>query len=313
MLRLPLELRSIIWREVLGNRLIHLEYYLKDSLDSATIDVLCASRNWSGEFDFDYGRAWGHLVCGDDGPENRRDKKRTWPDGYVQDVRIHELCSPPYQNQAPTLLEYCGDRKELMHLTLLRSCRQIYVEANSILWTTNTYSFKNAITFKHFMRTRSIHQKRTIRKVRFDFPLDPAGVGASWDSALNTALIRSMSGLRCLRIHLDFIMEASHYRYAKDNHLLPDFYGAGLKLLSFLPLTEVEVYVRDPHQHWNSTWTKEDREEFADGLRGMLLDPLGADIYAGEQQEEKERRRKLREQMAEIKASRRPARTQNIP
>ena len=275
--------------EVLGDRLIHVEYYLDASLDFATNEEIYAGHYWSDELDIEYGSAWGHRVCEDDGPENCEDEKRTLSGGEVYGFRLHELCSPPSRSQDPAMLKYCGDRNEMMHLTLLRSCRQIYVEANSMLWTTNTYSFSDATTFKRFMMTRNIHQKRMIRKLRIDFPGHLAGCEASWDGALNTALIRSMSGLRCLRIQMDFIMETTHYKYAKNNNCLSALYFTVLKQLSTLPLMEVEVYVGPPWLHQsNSSWTKEDREEFADGLRGMLLDSRGAEIYAEEQREQKE-------------------------
>ena len=313
MLRLPLEIRTKIWKEVLGNRLVHIEYYLDDGLDFTADEEYSAGCYSSDEFEIQYRNTWAHLICQDDGPENREDEKMTLSDGEVYEVRIHQFCSPPSQPLDPAVLKYCDDRNEMMHLTLLRACRQIYVEANSTLWTNNTFSFGDPITFKHFMMTRNIHQKRMIRKLRLDFSLDLARIGASWESALNMAVIRSMSGLRCLRVRLDNILEASHYKYAKNYNPLSYFHDASLERLSTLPLTEVEVDVRNPqHHHLSSLWTKEDREEFADALRGALLDPMGASIYAEEQREEKEWRRRQRERMAETKASRRPARAQNV-
>lgn len=59
---------------------------------------------------------------------------------------------------------YCAGH-QMMRLSVLRSCRQIYVEANNIVWTTNTISFADLTAFKRFMMSRTIDLKRSIRSL----------------------------------------------------------------------------------------------------------------------------------------------------
>ena len=79
-------------------------------------------------------------------------------------------------------------------------------------------------------------------------------------------------------------------------------YVEGLSKLSTLPLTEVELVVRNPrYGNGDESWSKADRQDFAQGLRNILLDPKGAEIYARDQAEKKEFWRKEREWEEEVK------------
>ena len=51
----------------------------------------------------------------------------------------------------------------------------------------------------------------------------------------------------------------------------------------------------------NESWLKADRQDFAQDLRNMLLDPKGAEIYARDQAEKEKCRRKEREREEEVK------------
>lgn len=79
-------------------------------------------------------------------------KMREWQCRMVRSTSLkpHHFCSTDYETPDPAMTEFYYDH-ETMRLTLLRSCRQIYVEANAILWTTNTFSFANFIPLKRSM------------------------------------------------------------------------------------------------------------------------------------------------------------------
>lgn len=53
-----------------------------------------------------------------------------------------------------------------MHLPILRVCRQMYTETSQVLWETNIFSFNDVASSKHFMSSRTAHQKRSIRRLR---------------------------------------------------------------------------------------------------------------------------------------------------
>lgn len=70
-------------------------------------------------------------------------------------MQSHHTCEsdldydPPEPDTIYKESRYFGH--ETMRLSVLRSCRQIYVEANNMLWTFNTFSFADPTTFERFM------------------------------------------------------------------------------------------------------------------------------------------------------------------
>lgn len=53
----------------------------------------------------------------------------------------------------------------------------------------------------------------------------------------------------------------------------------GLRILSTLPLTEVDILVRNPSgASEDAVWSKSDRKEYADGLRELLLEPRVSEL-----------------------------------
>ena len=293
---------------MLGDRLIHLRYLYDDEVSFETNELLHSGLHWSDELKTTYGSAWRHVICERDCPENQEDEKRTTRGGEILSIRPHQICESylTYNPIAPDNIykEWYCDGREMVRLSVLRSCRQIYVEANKILWTTNTFSFADATTLKRFMMTRTINQKRSIASIRLQMELDSYG-HREWNTALNMPLVRSLCGLRHLRLHIEHEMNARSYEFAKSNNLLfTTTYCEGLQKVSILPLAKVEVVVRNPQfipEH--DLWTKVDREEFAEGLRKILLNPKGAQIYADDQLRRKEACRKRQESEAKIKAS----------
>ena len=248
------------------------------------------------------------MICEEDCPENREDLKLTTMEGEVYWIRSHHACESNliYDPVEPDMIyeevhSYNADR-EMMRLSVLRSCRQIYVEANNILWTTNTFSFADGTTLKRFMMTRTINQKRAIESLRLE--MERVSHEREWNQALNMALVRSLSGLRRLRLHIEYEINLEVYEVVKKCDLYATTFLEGLKKLSTLPLTEVEIDVKiSPFVPEDNLWTKLDRQDFAEGFRKVLLNPKGAQIYEERQLKLKEQSRKEREYFAKIKAS----------
>ena len=192
-----------------------------------------------------------------------------------------------------------------MRLTILRASSQIYVEANQVLWTSNTFSFSDAITFKRFMMTRTTPQKHIIRSLRLD--MDWALYERKeWNSALNMPLVRSLPGLRNLRVHVTHSMESQLYERVRGSFLNYSSVFDGLHKLSTLPLASAEVFVRIPkHSSTDGLLKAEETKEIANGLQTILLNPEGAEIYAEARRREQEQSRKYREALAKAQAARR--------
>ena len=274
LLRLPLEIRNKIWSEVLGNRLVHLRY-LKDN--KLRLSFEANEELYPHGLIAWYRSAWRHVVCEEDCPEKQEEKKFTLSDGGVLSIPAHYSCGS-YLSTGH--IEPGG--LEMMDLRVLRSCRQTYVEANQLLWTTNTFSFSDAMTFERFMMTRTINQKRSIRSLRLHMEWE-SNEFEEWKKVLNMRLVQSLYTLRRLRLRIVRKIDTTGYEYAKSTNIL---YGAacrgGLKKISTLPLTEVEVVVKNSLDDERSDpQTKLVEEEFAEGLRRILLspNPKGAEIH----------------------------------
>lgn len=300
---MPLEIRNKIWAAVLGDRLIHL---------------MCAVKSPSIRQPEEK-QTWRHVVCKHDCRENENIEVYTSIDEENGEEHVfnqsHHHCDGEMADQFGAMPYTFGAKHEpnyeSMHLTVLRVCRQIYNEANSTLWSTNVFSFDHAnVTFTRFIDARTTHQKRSLRGLRFQMDWVDEG-DKPWNRVLGVTLIRSLTGLRKLRLQINHSMEGAFYQKAKarGNQLgLFQMRQVGLvDKLAILPLTDVEVFVGDdsPPQRVNGLWTAEDRIEYAEEIRQILLNPRGAEKYAQEQKEFRESNREDREREKEREKERR--------
>ncbi|KAL8650956.1 MAG: hypothetical protein Q9210_003519 [Variospora velana] len=292
LLRLPFEIRNRIWKEVLGNNLVHIQYSYDDqSVGYETNEEMHRYENscWTWISKKTYGSAWRHLICADDGPEDRPDKKKV---GYrcfdasqkvTSWVRPHENCHSFYRLNGPSRPLDSGWEHATMRLTVLRASRKLYVEANQIVWTTNTFSFTDSITLKRFMMTRNIHQRRLIRSLRLEMEWDCDEVDSAWNGALSKDLIKSLSGLRSLRLQVETDLDRENYRLVRKYFLQTTRHCEGLRRLSTLPLDKVEVVVKLPtyriENDVNDLLPKSAREEIARDVEKMLLDSKAMEVH----------------------------------
>ena len=186
-----------------------------------------------------------------------------------------------------------------MHLTALRVCRQVYNEANFVLWTTNTFSFADSAnpSFLTFMKSWTMHQKQLLKRPRLQMDWDYLDED-SWTRTFGMPLIRSLTGLRKLRLQINRPLGAENYhRRRAQGHWLGVLqtrpWGL-LDRLSILPLTDVEIFFNNffggslPHD----PWTNQERAAYAEEVRQRLLDPKGAEIYTQRQKQIQDARRK---------------------
>lgn len=102
--------------------------------------------------------------------------------------------------------------------------------------------------------------------------------------------LKSLTGLRHLRLHITHKEEAQRYKHIKDKFFDSMPRGEPMRKLSTLRLTSAEVHVRLPRTQLRSnSWTDSDMKEVADMLRKMLLNPEGAELYAKHIEEIKKR------------------------
>ena len=283
LLRLPLEIRDKIWASLLGDRLIHFEYI--DTSYASDIPDECL-------------RSWHSTVCQYDCPENE-----VTQDDLAR-KHAHSRCSIHLEQYDTLVSENCRLKRERdqslyeeMHLTALRVCRQMYNETNSVLWSTNTFSFNNEATFRHFMGARTAYQMRLLKNLRLQIN-SVAKEEDAWSRVLGVTLIRSLRGLRSLRLQMNYSLDTETYQWVKARGLggIMQTRLPFVQRMKVLPLNEVEVFVCDDSERWPRPgavmWAAEDRAEYADAIRRVLLDPKGVEKYAQDQEELKEERKR---------------------
>ena len=279
LLTLPTEIREHIWTAVLGNNLIHLEYQNDDELSFKDNETLNP-------------HPWKHLICQEDCKENRPDVKHTFetePETLVYYLAAHAGCDPDYETPKWGASIVFEDH-ETMHLTVLRVCNQIYTEAARVLWTSNTFSFRNGMALKRFIMTRSIKQKGMMRSLRLEMGWWTQDY-EEWEMALTMQALNSLPNLRRLRLHITHKMDAQRYKEIKNSFLRSIPWGDSMRKLSTVPWTSAEVHVRLPEllHHNKKWWTESDMKEVADMLRELLLNPEGAELYAEQQRQLQEK------------------------
>ena len=297
LLTLPTEIREQIWTEVLGNSLIHLDYDYDGELSFKDNETLNP-------------HPWKHLICQEDCKENRPDVKHSFETEagtQIHYLSAHAGCEPDYDFEAPDSegpIDFSDH--ETMRLTALRVCNQVYTEASRVLWSSNTFSFRDGITLKRFLTTRNIKQKGMMRSLRLEMGWWTPDY-EDWDKAFTMQALKSLPELRHVRLHITHKMEAERYRHIKHRFLNSIPWGDFVRKLATVAFTTAEVHVRlRETQRRDMMWTDSDMKEVADMLREMLLNPEGAKVYAEQQRRLQETRKRRHEMEKERAAMRRP-------
>ncbi|CAF9917826.1 hypothetical protein IMSHALPRED_003758 [Imshaugia aleurites] len=99
-----------------------------------------------------------------------------------------------------------------------------------------------------------------------------------WNRALNIAAIRSLQGLRQVRLRIHYILtsEDENMKNCINVFNCPSSFE-DLKKLAILPLSSIEIAVKNLPDIAVFR-SKAERTEYAEGLHNLLLDPEGAEI-----------------------------------
>ena len=223
-------------------------------------------------------------MCEDDRPEHELVEDSSWTnrDGEVETVWRQPHYDCDFKLGCYPILDPEESGHQSMRLKALRVCRQIYSEANQVLWTTNTFSFNDAaFSFHYFMEERTTLQKLLLRKLRLEMDW-VWGEDEPWKRALSTTLTRSLAEMRYLRLQINHSVDAGfHQRAENGENELALFETRHLDLvrsMAKLPLVDVEVYVgeRSQPRTLDDYCMAKARKEYAETIRKVLLDPNGA-------------------------------------
>ena len=281
-LRLPYEIRSQIYRDVLGDRFIHLKH-LRQSYQpnqpllgkNLSYDA-CVYPTLNQEL-FQNRRRWLQLVCDKSGPRSEDEVSFIGIRGDNQSTRpIAEEELPPsttgWQLNQYLHPEEWGDKE--MHLGVLRTCHQLYNEANPILWSTNTFSFSSAPSCHQFFQGRNPQQKAAIQALHLVINIEQESMQIRWSTVLNKSLMRSLKNVSDLQLTIKDGVKIAQYRTRESEDVLfsePRF--VGILRLSTLP--SLKVVRLSMSSNWKVNWTESDKadyEELSKLLRRRLLD-----------------------------------------
>ena len=224
----------------------------------------------------------------------------------------HNLDDPyDFGDDSDDTLEF-SNRDTKPYLQVLRTCRQIYLEASRILWTTNTFSFSNPNVMKMFMNDRKTAQKQLLKKMHLDMTWHWNHQKRGWEKGLTLTLVRSLKGLKTFHLDIEQCLlnrDDSRWDGTPDwkTEVLSDSYFEEITKLRILPLETVTVNIINgpmpEHDLRHCTqWPSVGRTEWAERLRSQLLDPDGAARWQEQQDHQKELVRQKKEQEAQFRA-----------
>lgn len=220
--KLPVEVRERIWGYVLGNHTIHIKFAASHRWEP---NWRCRGRgqacyNFSGKFHYilcDANVSEQDAYCLSQSADYDISAREVGCDDMRLSSKRHSACYSCYDDcvNAPSYRfadKYVGGPKDIEKLArnrlsigVLQVCRQVYVEANTLLWRTTTWSFTHALAFSQFMDRRNAVQRRLMRKLHLD--LDPRycwvkkNWAEGWYAALHKRVLSRFTALEVL--HLD--------------------------------------------------------------------------------------------------------------
>lgn len=203
---------------------------------------------------------------------------------YVQSYQTrHKDCNP----KGPS------NRTLRADLSVLGASRQLYEEANYILWTTNTFSFEDYVSFDAFVDSLTPAQKRDFRSLSISTDIGDMARSRNeyyadnyrWVYSFSTARIQSLRGLQCLYFCFELRYSSSFYLRLESSlkRRLEPFMR-----MRALPLKQVTVTISDDifqilrYRIGERRLTAAMKNEYANDLRAQLFDPRGAEIMRAE-------------------------------
>lgn len=173
-----------------------------------------------------------------------------------------------------------------VHLELLRVCRQTYIEANPVLWSSTLWSFTHSLAFTKFMEHRNAVQRRTMRKLHLDLDMRYAWKSHTWAywwyASLHKSVLSKFSALDV--VHLDItgnkwirnsniIGNPAMFRADLEFNMLSDLWHVAPKTLT---VTCMETFNTD-----GSKMTVPERQKMANDIRIKLSPSSKAPDSAG--------------------------------
>lgn len=294
LMRLPAELRNQIWQAALGNRVIHLCHRARDHVFSEecepnpdaedTWDCNCLSEK----------AGWKQGVCASQHTEleqfsfwrastNKKANAEKANPESEQGVTYQDPCQNSCLPKLVDISEKHTTQLEEVDLSILRASRQVYVEANKVLWETNTFAFDNPHDFKLFIGNRNTLQRQLLSKLRIDFYLFHTGPN-QWQDVLSMAVIRSLKGLRVVHAHIAYDFNDVMVRWWLRDDECQHSSVSGLLKMMVLPLKiATAMLINNPMRPGSEAVIDGANElKFVESLVSRMVDRSGPEVWKKE-------------------------------
>ncbi|KAL9621142.1 MAG: hypothetical protein Q9160_004393 [Pyrenula sp. 1 TL-2023] len=179
-----------------------------------------------------------------------------------------------------------SSQRDSIDLRLLRVCRQVYQEANPLLWKTPVFSFTEEGPLREFVNTRTTAQRRQIQKLHlhhYALHRTPAPLFRGWQDLERLPFVRPLTGLKEVQLTLALSLDRSASTVGQDDldasmmkHTLKPFIN-----LRYHSLRDVTVLIQHSKARDSSfpdfmsdSW----RARIADQLKALMLDPNGREL-----------------------------------
>ena len=231
------------------------------------------------------------------------------PEFYIPScIKRHANCKMCGRGHSYLLEEHRHTLR--VHLNVLGVCRQLYEEANHLLWATNTFSFDDPTTCQKFLVSLNAAQKHNLTSIHINAKMGTHGSnyhngtiqrarwdGEYWGKALKVDMLNMLRGVRSLHLCIDQGFEcvargfANSFSTAAALAMIEKAQESDMEpilRLRTLSLQDVTVIVSDDGENLEERhcsthrWTASKKNEYAKSIRGQLLDPRGAQLVKTE-------------------------------
>lgn len=175
-----------------------------------------------------------------------------------------------------------------LSLTILRSCRQIYLEAKTIHYTNNTFDINCNDILERFVRARFQNkQNLAVRSLCLAVGVTHSSCVNAWSHTIDKALLRHLKSVRRLYLNLGQSYCACSIRVSGyEESEMTERQRKLLKKFSKLPLKEATLVIADEmfvtrlsvHDAWAGygpleqyRWTLKQKQDFSKEIRAALL------------------------------------------
>ncbi|KAG8525216.1 uncharacterized protein KY384_008860 [Bacidia gigantensis] len=272
LLSLPIEIREKILLFLIGNRCVHLK--LREIRDWALYP-----NNWQA-IKVAQKKSFSHTASEfEENPGiSPRKAITTSVSRPERSTDRHESC--------------CMDdltRREgkVLDLGILSSCRQLYEEAQSVLWVTNTYIFNDRSSLLEFANTLNTAQKRKLSNILIRASIEFSSWALAKDTRsrkywIPTTTINALKSVKNLELDIKYQFTGGYSRSYVDEVMV-----ARVALDCFRPLQAIDLQQMILHMEAETRYfhDKQDSERenpaipsIAQEFHSALLDPNGAHI-----------------------------------